>query len=625
MPYSQKAWQWIGTGAKLLIVICLYICICVCTAYMLAGGYQSGLFQSGAVERVVAAGFAAGAVVLFYVLLDAGMKRLRQRNRYMVLALLLLGVCVTMAMMTPYSPGHDSYEMANFLQMLLEGKSSEYSRAYLTAYATNKMVVWMYFPFVKLFGSVETGTRIFNMLLMAGSMLFVGASCKKLYGDRVAEVSAVVLAVFFPFMLLTGPYIYLPAVFLSAAAFYCYNRGTVLARIWFLAVGGILFTVRPMACGFLLVYVCSHDWWEGPRKWKLAKGLGRTAAALACFLLIQAAAGAVLYQIKAHPYPKLENIAGLWTVEIGTRPQEGDTGLCTYFPYTEPGFDRVSEQFHEIWQLYSRADEADYQDIQRLKQDIGTPIELRIKNDVLKDGASIWEFISAKFKNYFSDNYKPYYYTANLYAPDFGDDVSHYYEKRYFLQMNSLLLVFMLSALGVLAFAVYKIRQKQEDAEASSQVSLVLGVVAASVVALAATEVGKRLVFDSTIPICLVISFALGRVAQQVAAARRGKLALAGCLVGAAVTAGGLAAVYGRYRIAPFAGCTVRMDQEQITLTFREPVPEAGYSIRELDGTVTSLDGKSSVTIKNGDNMSNFAYIGLPDGTLYSISKLPLD
>ena len=182
MPHSQKTWQRLGAGAKLLIIICLYICICVCTAYMLAGGYQSGLFQSGAVERVAAAGFASGAVVLFYVLLDAGMKRLRQRNRYIVLALLLLGVCITMAVVTPYSPGHDSYEMANFLQMLLEGKSSEYSRAYLTAYATNKMVVWMYFPLVKLFGSVETGTRIFNMLLMAAVCCLWGQAAKSFMG-----------------------------------------------------------------------------------------------------------------------------------------------------------------------------------------------------------------------------------------------------------------------------------------------------------------------------------------------------------------------------------------------------------------------------------------------------------
>lgn len=211
----------------------------------------------------------------------------------------------------------------------------------------------------------------------------------------------------------------------------------------------------------------------------------------------------------------------------------------------------------------------------------------------------------------------------NVYAPDFGDNVYHHYEKRFFLYMNACLLLFYATAAGLVVSSVLRLlrRKRALPAAYGRCAALLLGALAVSITAIAATEVGKRLMFDAIAVMFPVMCFALCRFATRLRHLFRKKekaVAAAGVLVSAV----GLYCLYQAYNITIFHNSTVTITPETVTIHFSGEITEPGYSLLPSDGEEIPLLGKTQVTLPNTDNSENFFNVRLPDGSLYQIAKL---
>lgn len=616
-------------GMPVFLLICALLWCALTVGYLLFGGTEPGSFQSSGLERGLAAAGIAVCVICVWFLCRWALGRFSVRSgkwRLFVLSCAAIITSLIMTVVIPFSPCHDSYDLLSFLEKLSLGEDTAYMTTYLAAFSTNRLTALLYFPFVQLFQSVEVGVRVLNGLLMCGSILLLAGCCKKMFGQNCAELSLLVSAIAFPYLLLVGPYIYLPAIFLAALTLYLYHCSPVVAKIGFFVAGGLLFTLRPMACVPILLYLFVKGWFRAGAKHRFLTGLGKTALSLACFFLIKSGTGALLYATDLHPYPNLDDSSLLWTLEVGTRYNGSATGQCVYFPYHSEGFDEISSQFGELWSAYETEYTAKqpvpYEEIKALKRAIGGNILTRTKDTILSSPGNVLGFAKAKYINYYSDVYRPYYYMPNILMPNFGDAAYHNYEARFFLSMNAFLLLFYTSAACLLLSAATRLckRKKGLPASWSSCVALTLGALAVSLLAIFLTEVGKRLMFDAFAAMFPVICFALYRctnLLKQISVKKEKAIAIGGAVLSAA----GLFCLFNTYNITIFHGSTVTVSPGTVTIHFSGEITEPGYSLLLTDGTEIPLLGKTHVTLPNGENSDNFFSIRLPDGNLYQIAK----
>ena len=93
----------------------------------------------------------------------------------------------------------------------------------------------------------------------------------------------------------------------------------------------------------------------------------------------KAAVGTVMYKTGLHLMPKLNSPAGIWTVELGTRPLGKDTGTCSYSPYNQnDDFDEIQSLFSELWKEYYYCEEIHKEGYATVKQ-----TEDEIKNKLI--------------------------------------------------------------------------------------------------------------------------------------------------------------------------------------------------------------------------------------------------
>lgn len=617
-------------GILVFILVCALAWCVLAGGYLIFGGLSAQTFQSTGIARVLTALLSAAFVVSVWCLCRWVLGLLHIQPgwpRLLLLSCVAIAVSLFMAFRIPFSPCHDAYDMLSFLEKLLLGENTVYMSSYFAAFSSNHLTALIYLPFVKLFGNVEAGVRFLNCMLMCGSILLLAACCKKMFGLKCAEFSLIFSAVLFPYLLMVGPYIYLPAIFLAFLALLLYHCRPIAAKIGFLIVGGLLFTLRPMACAPILVYIFARGWFSHNQRHRVLRGIGKTAIALACFLLIKSGVGYTLYATNLRQYPNLDDSSMLWTLELGTRYNGAATGQCVYFPYGNEGFDEISSQFGKLWAYYAMGYTAGpsmaYEEIKELKNAIFNNILERTRDTILSSPQSAWGFVQAKYINYYSDVYRPYYYMPNVYAPDFGDNVYHHYEKRFFLYMNACLLLFYAAAAGLIVSSVLRLlrRRRALPAAYGRCAALLLGALAVSITAIVATEVGKRLMFDAIAVMFPVMCFALCRFATRLRHLFRKKekaVAAAGVLVSAV----GLYCLYQAYNITFFHNSTVTITPETVTIHFSGEITEPGYSLLPNDGEEIPLLGKTQVTLPNTDNSENFFNVRLPDGSLYQIAKL---
>ncbi len=597
-------------GITATAAYCLYVLF-----YILFGKEHPDFFASSIFQRISAASLS----VIFTALAASSFRLVSEKLRTPFLIGILCITALFMQFFIPYCPANDCYDLTFFLEMALDKSTNQYQTAYLSGYVTNRLVVLLYYPIVRLLNDIGLGVRITNFLFTLISMLSLFFACRRMFGKSASEASAFVLIIFFPFMLLVGPYIYLPSITLSALALFLYNGDKLWEKLCSFLVGGILFAIRPVACGFFLVYIAVDGLLTSYKKFMILKNIGKTATALLCFFIIQSAIGAALYHSGLHPYPKMDSLATLWTIEVGTRPKGHATGLCTYTPYDDREGDEISDKFHEIWNLYSKGKGELFEEITELKAQTSAMIGERIKNTILKDFPSAADYVSAKFANYYNDVYKPYYYSANLTSPQFGYGVYMNYNKRYFLFLNTFITVFSLVAIFALIMAFIRLLKDKVSKNLCRCCVLALGAILVSIAAILLTEVGKRLIFDVTVPMLAVISYGIAVISNKSEVLP--KKAMPILPAAALVSFGVLQLIYNQFNIVPFKDCTVTLTDTEIILNFSEPLPD-GYVIIDRYGTEYPVGGKASVSFLNEENRGDYLYLRLPDGSEYGFDKV---
>lgn len=571
------------------------------------------------------------ACALFYIAVNALLKNYPSPQlRYFIFAVFAVAIYSFVALRTPYSPAHDSYDMSGFLSQVLKGEGfSPYARAYLSFTATNKITLFIYSPMVLKLQSVQDGTQALNYIFILAAMFLISGSAWRMFGEKAGELSMLVMIPFVPYIMLTGPYIYPPSIFISALAMFFYQGKKPLSKITAYIAFGILYILRPTALGFMIVYLIVY----GILSWKNKKTRFKVIESISLLfvfcVLVNTAAGSWLYSSGRYPYPKLVTSARPWTSELGTRMQGTETGKCTYSAYSKY-FDSVSTQFHRLWELYERGNSEDIEQIEFIHKQIDKEIKWRTKNTVLDSSAHIREFIFTKYKNLFGDEYKPYYYMTNISSDDFGKNLSKNYERRYFMYENIMLICVSGGTAAICMLAAYMLfRRKRIPDELRKAIALAAGIIAVFIVFILMTEVGKRLIFDVFTPMLLLICYIgalITRVIQYKVQPKRVSAA-AVFLSASMIFAGGVQWLYNLHNMSEMRDVRIQYVNRHIRLVFPKEV-RGFYRIWEEDkdapgeGKTQFLQGKTSVILNAGKFDRNEIELRLPNGDIYMITNL---
>lgn len=573
-----------------------------------------------------------GGAVAFYLAADKlilHLPPLLQKRRFWLFFLVLTVIYTVFSLKTPYSPAHDSYDMTGFLNQLLNGDGfSGYARAYLSFTATNKLTLFIYYPFVWLFQSVKTGTQVLNFLLILSSLYFISGSMSKMFGKIFGEISLFVALPFVPYLMLTGPYIYPPSIFIASLALYLYHCKPLTAKIFGYICFGFLFIIRPTALGFMIVYITIYTFLCVKSKNRVFYTLERLTLLFVFCILVKSIFGMTMFYTGWYPYPNLKTSAMMWTAELGTRMQGEETGKCTYSGYSKK-FDEVSWDFYRLWNIYSRENPDDVKTIDYIHDNIKENIIARTKSTVLDTSEHFNYFIKTKYKNLFANEYKPYYYMTNITSKNFGENLSKNYEKRYFLYENILLITFSLSALTAVGIAFYQlIRKKKLNPHIKHALSLAVGVMAVFVVFVLFTEVGKRLIFDVFTPMLMLICYIGGVIVQTTDKhfpSKSYKFTDICTIVAISLTLG-VYYFYNYNNIDEFKNVKVQYVNRHIRLVFPKEVT-GDYRIweendSEFGGRNIFLKGKTEITLEAQKFDKKEIELRLPNGELYMITNL---
>lgn len=405
---------------------------------------------------------------------------------------------------TPYTPCHDSLDLHYLLNYMLHNNNAmpngTYIRAYMNFFVNNKLVVYMYLPFVHLFKNAMIGIRFLNGVFFAGSVFFMAAASDKLMKkDRFGQLF-LVFSLLSPSILLLGPYIYLPSIFIASAAMFCYSNKNIVSRILFIVLAAALFALRPTCFGFLLTFIIFDLFFRFENKKEFAKKAVSLALTVMFAFVFKSALGTVFYKTGLHIYPNMQNAASLWTMELGTRTKGTQTGTCFYTPFDEKeDADDIQKGFFTLWKYYRDDVELktdNYNNIINLQNSLKHKI---ISRTLSRTPEQFFEHFYLKTVTFFRNLYIPYYYKANV--NDENMNIWKNYDKKYFDYMNMLFFLFFLSAVVNFIMIVLN-RDKSNGIVAALGVS----VLAVIIVFLLLTEVQKKYMFDFYVPMSMCIA-----------------------------------------------------------------------------------------------------------------------
>lgn len=409
---------------------------------------------------------------------------------------------------TPYTPCHDSLDLHNVLNYMLHNGNdmSEgiYIKTYMNVFINNKFVTYFYLPFVHLFKNAELGIRFLNGTLLIGTVFFTASASRKLLKKNCFAALFFMLSLIAPVMLLSGPYIYLQSLFISALALFCYESENKILRVLFFILTAVLYVLRPTCFGFLLAFVTLDTIFRFENKRELIKKVVSLVLTVVVCFAFKSALGIALYKTGLHPYPNMQNSGGLWAIELGTRTNGEQTGRCFYtmFNEKEDNADDIQKDFFSLWKYY-RQDVVDgtdnYNNIVNLQNTLKQKI---IRRTLDRTPSEVLEHLYLKSVNFYKDTYIPYYYKANL--NDTGMKIYKDYDKKYFAYFNMIFLLFFICMIINFVKVI-----TNRDKTSGVITALGLSAIAVNIVFLVVAEVQKKYMFDFFIPMvmCTAMTF----------------------------------------------------------------------------------------------------------------------
>jgi len=159
---------------------------------------------------------AAPLYLLLFVIISKYSSKEYTRRSYMIALTASFVFTAVMALCTPFSPSYDAYEMLVALNFDISGFDGGLS-TYYTFWASNKLAFLIYRSFVLPFGVIN-GVRICNYVLCCGFIFFISQISGCVSGKSYKAQACVIATALTPFVIMTGPYIYAPSLFMSSAA-----------------------------------------------------------------------------------------------------------------------------------------------------------------------------------------------------------------------------------------------------------------------------------------------------------------------------------------------------------------------------------------------------------------------
>lgn len=529
-------------------------------------------------------------------------------------------ICLSIMLCAPYSPAHDSLDMAGFLSTFVKHTTlSDYADKYLSFYGTNRICMYFYKPLVEFCQSVRVGSTISNVIFLLTAVFCISDVVYKKYGTRCGEISLFLLPQFMPYMMMSGPYIYPPAVFLSSVALCLFYSKRMSCKIISAVLFGILSVMRPTAASFWMILMLAYLILRGKRN--IINNICFTIVLILVCVCSKTALENIMYSTGAYPYPSFTNSALQWTLELGLRPQGAQTGKCTYTAITGKPFDEISKTFCDLWDTYDGADDNATYKIRLLNKKLNTLIAKRAADTVFSDFDSLWNHIKIKYVNMFRDEYRPYYYAVNLSDDAFAENLYKNYEWRYFLSENVILVSFAAASMVLAGSSFINVYRRRKY-------PLILLCTALSVMAMLfgfvlLTEVGKRLIFDMYTPMCVIISAVYSKLVNDA----RKKIKKSNGMLAVCAGAGvfflcSAQHFYSMYNTEPFKDCVRSyMPDDSIMLTLKEPVDNDGYMLWYPDGTDVHLLGRQHIVLPLKKDDRNILELTLPNGTILTITN----
>lgn len=425
------------------------------------------------------------------------------KNKYI---LLILGTVIIFAgiIFAPYAPCNDSLDIHNILYQILQKQDVEvFYRTYMNFWINNKLTVFCYIPFVKLFGNVTLGVRFFNAALLIGTILFTALSVKNILEVKCFEKTFLLMSAIAPYMLLSGPYIYLLSLFIGSAAIFFYSKKSYIYKILFYFCSSMLFILRPTSFGFIAAFLCLSIFLDIQHKKYVLNQIISVILIFVFAVFCKTVTGKLFEKNGIHKYPSMYNGAMLWTLELGTRsnPKVNNTGTCFYTPFNkQEDFDEIQNDFYNLWLDYYNDEfynTSEYEKIKLEEKAISNKIYERFMNEQFIFAV---DRIMEKTVNFFRNSYIPYYYKQNI----TNKNIMLYkdYDNKYFVYLNSIFIMFTLFVFY--SFFKFLICKK-------NTLALTFGAAAVSVnlVLILLTEVSKKYMFDFYIPMTMCILLSL--------------------------------------------------------------------------------------------------------------------
>ncbi len=516
---------------------------------------------------------------------------------------------------TPYSPCHDALDLHTILGYMLRGERIEIlNQAYINFWVNNKLTLYCYFPLVRLFNNVTAGVRASNILFLSGMVFFSALSLDKISENHRFSFNFFIAALLAPFLLLTGPYIYLPSLFIASAALYCLVSRAKAGLALFVFFSAILFVLRPTCAGFILAFLAFTALFNFKRKKYFLTRILLIVCIFTCGLFAKTALGFLMYKTGAHIYSDMQNSAMLWTIELGTRPNGKDTGSCTYNPYAVPeNCDSVQRDFNDLWMyyyndvLYGTSSAAEIREThEKIKAQIKTRLsELGIKGMIRN--------MYHKTRRFYENDYIPYYYKANVNNKSLNLGIN--YDKKYFAYLNGILILFFTAFIINACLFVKNRKIKNKYA-----LALALAALAVNFMMIALTEVSKKYLFDFFLPMLLCICITCSYIRVKNIRIK---------MLCAAVIAAAAAVSSRQWNVRPFQRSDTSLTRSgnmcEYRISMRSPCYDTGYYIEEDGGTIIRLYGKQEVTLSFPYDCFYAFQLHYPDGTKQSFSSQPIN
>lgn len=515
-------------------------------------------------------------------------KKVRDIIFIIISFIIILGGIIT----APYTPCHDALDLHSLLNYMLHNNntmpSGTYIRAYMNFFVNNKLVIYMYLPFVHLFKNTMIGVRFLNGALLIGSVFFTAGAVTKIIKKDCFSQMFLILSMLSPIILLLGPYIYLPSIFIASASMYCYEGKGTVSKIFFFVSASALFALRPTCFGFLITFITLDVFFRFEDKKELIKKAVSVALTVIFAFVFKTALGTVFYKTGLHIYPNMENAAGLWTMELGTRTNGEQTGTCFYTPFNpKEEADDIQRDFFKLWEYYhddAELNTDNYNNIVNLQNSIRQKL---INRTFSRTPAQFYEHLYLKTVTFFKNLYMPYYYKANV--NDENMKIWKDYDKKYFSYMNMLFILFFLSS--IINFIRIMLKK---DGTNGTAAALGISALAVNIVFLLLTEVQKKYMFDFYVPMSMCIAMLFSFDTEK-----KIKMPIAALITAALVFAFGLNETMYDIKILKGAKTSLVKNDNETTFTvkMKEVCKEQYFIYNNRDNSEMHLIGKDEFSI----------------------------